>query len=135
MLGESAAADITPGDITVISSLSLNIVISAKHETFKVSFDVLLLLWRGVIVTDFTFATDTSQGTVQRVTQREIRIAATEPGDLVIDVSRFALLGTQPIMLIMTQRMQRRAGVSLLLAERATMLHQTEDSLRTVELV
>ena len=55
MLGESAAADITPGDITVISSLSLNIVISAKHETFKVSFDVLLLLWRGVIVTDFTF--------------------------------------------------------------------------------
>ena len=69
------------------------------------------------------------------MTQREIRIAATEPGDLVIDVSRFALLGTQPIMLIMTQRMQRRAGVSLLLAERAMMLHQTEDVLRTVILM
>ena len=69
------------------------------------------------------------------MTLREIQIAATEPGDLVIDVSRSALLGTQPIMLIMTQRMPRRAVVSLLIAERATMLHQTEDSLRTVELV
>ena len=53
MLGESDAADIAPGDITMISSL--NIVISAKRETFRVSF-VVLLLWRGVTVTDFTFS-------------------------------------------------------------------------------
>ena len=69
------------------------------------------------------------------MTLREIQIAATEPGDLVIDVSRSALLGTQPIMLIMTQRMPRRAVVSLLIAERATLLHQTEDALRTVMLM
>lgn len=72
---------------------------------------------------------------MQRVTQREIRIAATEPGDLIIDVSKSALLGTQPIMLIMTQRMPRRAVVSLLIAERAMLLHQTEDALRAVELM
>lgn len=63
MFGESDAADVTPGDVIVISDL--NIVISAKRETFKVSFDALLL-WRNVTMTDFVFLPQTPVRTLFR---------------------------------------------------------------------
>lgn len=54
MLGESDAADITPGDVTL--NFGLNIVISTKREIFTISADVLLIWPAGdVTVTDFTF--------------------------------------------------------------------------------